>query len=224
MKYRNPKTGEFKDLVVKVTDTLPVGSIVDYEGATIPEGWELISQNESIKTIKKIENNLAIPGMVLNEKTTSDKDAYSCNYLNTYLNKLDKNINNLEGKLIYTYSNTHSGLETSEFNIDELSKYARIDVLCYKATDFDVESGGIWETLDNITSFVVLSMYPYGDGSFTAFYVDYYNGSPRVFERAIRVSTYSNKLYIEEGKLNGQTNKYIMVPHYIIGYKGDIIG
>ena len=39
MKYRDPSTGNFKDLHFKVSDTLPIGTITQYGGATAPEGW-----------------------------------------------------------------------------------------------------------------------------------------------------------------------------------------
>ena len=42
MKYRDPETGEFKELYVKAADTLPVGTEVDYEGEEVPAGWEEI--------------------------------------------------------------------------------------------------------------------------------------------------------------------------------------
>ena len=40
MKYRDPETGEFKELNVKVSDTLPVGTEVDYDGDEAPAGWK----------------------------------------------------------------------------------------------------------------------------------------------------------------------------------------
>ncbi len=46
MKYRDPQTGEFKDITVKVSDTLPIGAEVDYDGTTVPSGWEQI-ENDS---------------------------------------------------------------------------------------------------------------------------------------------------------------------------------
>lgn len=42
MKYRDPQSGEFKDITVKVSDTLPIGAEVDYDGTTVPNGWEEI--------------------------------------------------------------------------------------------------------------------------------------------------------------------------------------
>lgn len=38
MKYNN--NGEWKDIIVKATDTLPIGTEVDYNGTDVPDGWE----------------------------------------------------------------------------------------------------------------------------------------------------------------------------------------
>lgn len=40
MKYRDPNTGQLKELSLKAADTLPIGTIVDYDGETVPDGWE----------------------------------------------------------------------------------------------------------------------------------------------------------------------------------------
>lgn len=42
MKYQDPVTGEIKTVAVKAADSLPIGTIVEYEGAEIPKGYELI--------------------------------------------------------------------------------------------------------------------------------------------------------------------------------------
>ena len=42
MKYRDPETGQFKDLKVKTSDTLPIGTIVEYDGINVPSGWEKV--------------------------------------------------------------------------------------------------------------------------------------------------------------------------------------
>ena len=39
MKYRDPSTGQFKDLKVKTSDTLPIGTQVAYGGIVPPTGW-----------------------------------------------------------------------------------------------------------------------------------------------------------------------------------------
>ena len=43
MKYRDPNTGEIKSISVKASDTLPIGSVVEFEGDAIPEGWEEVN-------------------------------------------------------------------------------------------------------------------------------------------------------------------------------------
>lgn len=40
MKYKDPNTGQLKELSLKAADTLPIGTIVDYDGENVPEGWE----------------------------------------------------------------------------------------------------------------------------------------------------------------------------------------
>ena len=45
MKYRDPETGEFKELYTKAADTLPVGTEVDYDGDEVPAGWAKVDNN-----------------------------------------------------------------------------------------------------------------------------------------------------------------------------------
>ena len=40
MKYKDPITGELKDIIVKSGDTLPIGTIVEFDGETVPDGYE----------------------------------------------------------------------------------------------------------------------------------------------------------------------------------------
>lgn len=47
-KYKDPITKEFKYIKVKVSDTLPVGTKVDYDGTDVPNGWEKVNESESI--------------------------------------------------------------------------------------------------------------------------------------------------------------------------------
>ena len=46
MKYRDPETGQFKDLKVKTSDTLPVGTVVDFDGDEVPAGWEAAGSDD----------------------------------------------------------------------------------------------------------------------------------------------------------------------------------
>lgn len=46
MKYND--NGEIKNIVVKASDSLPVGTEVDYDGATVPNGWAKVDPVENI--------------------------------------------------------------------------------------------------------------------------------------------------------------------------------
>ena len=50
MKQLDKTTGQFKNVYVKALDSMPVGTIVDFDGtsADIPTGWEEISDNMKI--------------------------------------------------------------------------------------------------------------------------------------------------------------------------------
>ena len=45
IKYKD--NGEYKDIVVKIGDTLPIGAEMDYEGNVVPNGWEEITDSFS---------------------------------------------------------------------------------------------------------------------------------------------------------------------------------
>lgn len=45
MKYND--NGEYKDIYVKSFDTLPIGTEVDYDGNTVPDGWTEVSDYDS---------------------------------------------------------------------------------------------------------------------------------------------------------------------------------
>lgn len=50
MKYND--NGTVKNIVVKAGDTLPIGTIVEYEGKTIPDGYEEIESNKKLLSNK----------------------------------------------------------------------------------------------------------------------------------------------------------------------------
>ena len=82
MKYKDPQTGEFKDITVKASDTLPIGTIVDYDGDIVPDGWETVDDTGTYKKIKKIATSIGVLGKILNSKSSSKQDTYSCDYIN----------------------------------------------------------------------------------------------------------------------------------------------
>ena len=48
LKYRDPTTGEFEPLLLPTLDSLPIGSIIEYDGDNIPGDWEQIEETNEI--------------------------------------------------------------------------------------------------------------------------------------------------------------------------------
>ena len=55
MKYKDPITGEYKTIHMKTGDTLPVGTIVSFDGDEIPEGYEEVIGEEARVVISPTE-------------------------------------------------------------------------------------------------------------------------------------------------------------------------
>ena len=82
MKYKY--NNQWKDLTVKAGDTLPIGTIVDYDGDTVPTGYEEVNSSSETEfmRIKKTFQTTVPTGKVLNNRTESNVDTYSCDYIN----------------------------------------------------------------------------------------------------------------------------------------------
>lgn len=74
IKYKD--NGTYKDIVVKVGDTQPIGTIVDYEGSVVPDGWEEVENVlwENTSPTTAIENGAEF------SLSSSDYDYYSIIY------------------------------------------------------------------------------------------------------------------------------------------------
>lgn len=46
MKYND--NGEIKNIIIKSGDTLPIGTEVEFDGETIPDGWEEVEEKEKV--------------------------------------------------------------------------------------------------------------------------------------------------------------------------------
>lgn len=68
MKYRDPDTGELKDIYVKASDTLPIGAEVDYNGTEVPSGWEEVDNPNDYSIDEKVVGKW-IDGKLVYEKT-----------------------------------------------------------------------------------------------------------------------------------------------------------
>lgn len=70
MKYND--NGEWKDIIVKATDTLPIGTEVDYNGTDVPDGWEEV-ENTVTKTLKAV---YPIGSIYINTTSANPKDIF----------------------------------------------------------------------------------------------------------------------------------------------------
>lgn len=94
MKYND--NGEYKDIYIKTFDTLPVGTEVDFDGETVPDGWSEIQDysTSEIDTGKKWIDGKKIYRKVVNDTlgttngTWKDISAFTANEIDTIV-KLD---------------------------------------------------------------------------------------------------------------------------------------
>lgn len=70
MKYND--NGEWKDIIVKATDTLPIGTEVDYNGTDVPDGWEEVEDTVT-KTLKAV---YPIGSIYINTTSANPKDIF----------------------------------------------------------------------------------------------------------------------------------------------------
>lgn len=56
MKVRNSK-GELKEIVIKANDSIPAGSVIDFDGDVVPEGYEQVEDNKIILYENQDGNN-----------------------------------------------------------------------------------------------------------------------------------------------------------------------
>ena len=70
MKYTD--NGEWTDIIVKATDTLPIGTEVDYNGTDVPDGWEEV-ENTVTKTLKAV---YPIGSIYINTTSANPKDIF----------------------------------------------------------------------------------------------------------------------------------------------------
>lgn len=78
--YKDSTTGQMKPLGVKVEDTLPVGTIVEYNGQDIPEGWVDIGNGKIEKQYQVIPTNAKLE----NGDSTSATNGYTAEYINDH--------------------------------------------------------------------------------------------------------------------------------------------
>lgn len=141
MKYKY--NNEWKDLTVKAGDTLPIGTIVDYDGTVIPTGYEEVEETEDYSTSETNTGKKWIDGKPIYRKviqytktTNTEEDLTLSDYGitdvdNIWLNQNSfiktnnneyKTVNNYESSSYITYCTFPS---STSFRLGSNSQYAR---------------------------------------------------------------------------------------------------
>lgn len=94
MKYND--NGEIKEIKVKVLDTVPVGSIMDYDGDTIPSGWVKDEATDDYSTEEIYTGKHWIDGKKIYRKTVVYSKA-----ANVAEDSIPHGISNLETPIKY---------------------------------------------------------------------------------------------------------------------------
>lgn len=138
MKVRNSK-GELKELVIKANDSIPAGSVIDFEGDVVPEGYEKVEDEvilyenqdgnngyeiELLDTVEKCveveiygigDNNIRIYKKILNPNQATFEMSSEVMYEGTeYINKaLCAFINNK----FYKYQDREYKIDVTSANV-----------------------------------------------------------------------------------------------------------
>ena len=166
MKFRD-LDGQFKDIVIKTGDTLPVGSVVEYEGSTPPAGWSKLSDGGSVivsseepttgeevwleKGENLIDKNLLIFGMELdgNGGTLARSNYYITPFIEIESNTIYtfKGAKSLKGADNYYKDyydkdyNFISSNDFSTFTTPSNAKYVRFNGCSDFSIDLQLEKG-----------------------------------------------------------------------------------
>lgn len=145
MKARDSK-GELKELVIKANDSIPAGSVIDFEGDVVPEGYEQVEDNkiilyenqdgnngyeiELLDTVEKCveveiygigDNNIRIYKKILNPNQATFEMSSEVMYEGTeYINKaLCAFINNK----FYKYQDREYKIDVTSANVRNVNAY-----------------------------------------------------------------------------------------------------
>ena len=174
MKYRDPETGEFKELYVKAADTLPVGTEVDYDGDEVPAGWEEVEDHIG----EFIQVGLAFERSIPSEVTTVNFDVVTNNKGNSFTLledgtiKIGKNVKKIAINLF------HRGQTSKSEQTPILRIYKNnIDAIVLGVTQ-PAQWGTIQRQLPNfivdVTEGDIIKVTDMGNGSYVTWFKDSY--------------------------------------------------
>lgn len=123
MKYKDPVTGELKDIIIKSGDTLPIGTIVEIQGDVIPDGYEEVNGSNYV-----VENTDALLTNVVS------RNIYKPELNSEWVrNSCSVTLDNDEYTFVSTGTDMYLGNVTSIDNIYEKTRGKLIEVIGGKA-------------------------------------------------------------------------------------------
>lgn len=131
MKYND--NGEIKNIYIKAADTLPIGTIVDYDGTTVPDGYEKVD-DEVVLYENSSGSNVAI---TLNDNLSK--------YNKIEIQYYDAGAYNLHGcKTIYNPNNKNFAISETYIVKGGNIYYQVFDNTTYSATGTSINLVGDW--------------------------------------------------------------------------------
>lgn len=197
--YRKSTDNKFSALELPPTgDTLPIGSIIYFDGDTVPTNYELVDDSGEYKKIKKVAQSVGVVGAVTKDiNDTNDNAVPNAKTVKEYV---DDNTNKAS-KIVWNNPNPTSDFSTQEITLD--SSFAN-----YNA--YEIVYKGWKGNLQMASTGIV----PKTTGA-----IMYYLESSTVLGLRQSNASVNNKMNIGNASGTGMNNAYIIpqmvIAHYI---------
>lgn len=183
MKYKY--NGQWYDVSIKALDSMPVGTIVEYDGqaSDIPTGWEQVTGQNKIKKTSETTPTMA---SIVDGYNTSTQNGYSCNYVNNAIPAVYDNYsasdsdgyscNYVNGKTgVVLYNNSNGAITNIQLS-DSTWKYSKIDIYYGKSS----------------SNSSIKSIFNFSDGTYQTLYsCDNFNTSGVVIQEVFKRISYT---------------------------------
>lgn len=137
MKYRDSE-GNLQEIYLPPTgDTLPIGSVIEYAGDTVPTNWELVEDTGTYKKIKKVANSVGLVANVTNEYSESKQESYDCDYVNKAITPKQ----NKEWVMLYKGKKKSDGFLSLPETFNEL--YVEVEIKTSESATGDIATFNI---------------------------------------------------------------------------------
>ena len=209
MKFKDPITGEYKTLHLKTSDTLPVGTIVSFEGDEIPEGYEEVIGEEARVVISPTEPTTGEEVWIdnVNKKIyiKNDNDVYEEIY-----NEKGK----IDMKILWPNPSPSVAIEESEIDVDYSGcDYYEIIYKQYYLNNFYHNTGKI--PVGTQFRLITVNILPSSNvASFMCRDISPVSNNKLKFYKCVGGTIHSDNTNFLEDNLN-----QYCIPIYVIGYK-----